>query len=248
MADRLTDKIHGKIIICTFPKPYPDDFAAPLEEAGAEVLYMPAIEIRALPYHLKKDINSYDWIVFTSKNGIRFFKEELEMKTMKHIAVLGDATASELRKRGISPDFIGSGLSGVDFADELKQNVAPGESILLILGELAPNTLINTLNNRNPVDRINVYQTIAPDKLNPKFTTLIRQNQYDLMLISSPSAIKNLYLALQPQNIEWRLVSIGKTTTAACRDLQIEPLATAKESSYKGLAEATLEYLKNKKI
>lgn len=248
MAERQGENsIDGKIIICTYPKPEPDDFAPSLEQAGAIVHFMPAIEIGPLPYQLDKDLATYDWLIFTSKNGVRFFNEDMESERTSKIAVLGEATATELRKKGLEPDFIGSGKSGRDLAEELKAVLQPKQSILLVLGELAPDILSAELGKTNPADRVNVYQNTAPEHFNPKPFELVRDNTYDLMIVTSPSAIKNLYLAFRPFPVQWRVVSIGKVTTAACRELGIEPLATASEQSYKGLAETSLRYLQHSK-
>lgn len=248
MAERQGENsIHGKIIICTYPKPEPDDFAPSLEQAGAIVHFMPAIEIGPLPYQLDKDLATYDWLIFTSKNGIRYFNEDLSGGRSFKVAVLGEATAAELRKKGIDPDFIGSGKSGRDLAEELKTVLHPNESILLVLGELAPDVLSAELRKANPVDRVNVYQNSVPGHFDPKPFALIRDSAYDLMIVTSPSAIKNLYLAFRPFPVQWRIISIGKITTAACRELGIEPLATASEQSYKGLAETSLRYLQHSK-
>ncbi|WP_163713164.1 uroporphyrinogen-III synthase [Mangrovibacterium lignilyticum] len=246
MADRQdANKIHGKIIICTYPKPEPDDFAILLEQSGATVYSMPAIEIQPCSYHLDQNVSNYQWLVFTSKNGVRSFAAELKKLDFNKIAVLGEGTAFELHKLNIEPDYIGTGRSGSDFAEELKQVFKPNESVLLLLGELAPDTIQTKLSATHLVERINVYQTKRPEVWSRECLKLIEENLYDLMIISSPSAIKNLYLALQPKNIDWRIISIGKTTTAACRELQIEPLATAKEATYIGLAETTIEFLQH---
>lgn len=249
MADkRRENKNHGKIVICTYPKPEPDEFTVQLEQVGAQVLFMPAIQTRPLACRLPQDLSDYNWLVFTSKNGIRFFAEQYNLHSVNKIAVLGEATARELEKFKLKADYIGSGKSGADFAEELKEVITPNESVLLVLGELAPDTIRQSLQASNPVERVNVYQTLAPDHLNPECVGLIESDNYDLMIVSSPSAIKNLYLAFHAKISQWRIISIGKTTTSACHDLNIEPLATAKESSYKGLAETTIEYLQHKNM
>jgi len=246
MADKLNDhKIQGKKIICTYPKPCPDEFSQLLEGVGAKVFFMPAIEIRPITFQLLKEACCYSWIIFTSKNGVRHFFEKCNNQRYGKIAVLGAATATELRKFNIQPAYVGAGKSGEDFAHELREVISPGESILLVLGKLAPDSIQTALSTVNSVDRIDVYQTVVPEQFDPESFKLINSNSYDLMIVTSPSAVKNLYLAFLSENIDWRIISIGKTTTAACRDLGIEPLATATESSYSGLAQTTIEYLQH---
>ncbi|WP_320167972.1 uroporphyrinogen-III synthase [Mangrovibacterium marinum] len=246
MADRQTDhKIQDKRIICTYPQPEPDEFSVRLEQAGANVHFMPAIEIRPITGQLPKQLSDYNWLVFTSKNGIRSFFNQYQPAANNKIAVLGEATGHELNNFNLKASYTGTGRTGEDFAHELKDVILPGESVLLVLGELAPDTILHQLQATNSVDRINIYQTVAPDHFDPECVQLIESDSYDLMMISSPSAIKNLYLAFRAKISQWRVISIGKTTTAACRNLGIEPLATAKDSSYKGLAETTIEYLQH---
>lgn len=247
MAGHDENTAAGKTIICTYPKPEPDDFTPRLEHAGAAVLYLPAIRIEAAPFRLQHELSAYRWLVFTSKNGIRHFAELPHRTAKNQIAVLGEATAGELRSLGIEPDFVGSGQSGRDLAAELLAVIEPGEQVLLVLGELAPDTISKALAETNPVERINVYRTVAPESWNPEIFDRVKAGNYDLMIVSSPSAIKNLYLAYQPFEIDWKVVSIGKTTTSACRELGIEPVETAAEPSYRGLAETTLKYLQHSK-
>jgi uroporphyrinogen-III synthase len=249
MADKPDEnKIHGKIIICTYPQPDTDDFSVLLEKAGAKVHFMPAIEIHPLRCELPQKLSDYNWLVFTSKNGIRNFAGQHRPASTNSIAVLGEATGRELNQFNLKADYTGSGHSGTDFARELKTVIKPDEAVLLVLGKLAPDTIEQELQATNPVDRINVYETVAPVNFDPACVRLIESDSYDLMLVSSPSAIKNLYLAFHAKISRWRVISIGTTTTAACRRLGIEPLATSGESSYTGLAATTIEYLQHKNI
>ncbi len=246
MADRESDnKINGKIIICTYPQPEEDDASVLLKQAGATVHFMPAIEIRPLTCKLTQELANYNWLVFTSKNGIRCFCEQHAPNSTNKIAVLGEATGQELSRFNLSADYVGRGRTGADFAEELKSVIATDETVLLVLGELAPDTIQQQLQATNLVDRVNAYQTVMPNLFPAECVELIESNTYDLMLVSSPSAIKNLYLAFHAKISQWRVISIGKTTSAACRNLGIEPLATATESTYKGMAETTIDYLQH---
>ncbi len=237
--------LKGKTIISTYPKKIPDVLADSLESLGAKVLSLPMIQISPIPFSLEKNIEQYNWIVFTSKNAIPPFFKKIQLSNQNKIAVIGKGTADELSKHEYQASFIGSGKSGEDFAEELVQLVPEGESILLVLGQLAPNTIQQKLSSKNSVDRIDVYNTEMPDSIQSEHLQRIEKDDYDLIIVSSPSAIINLSSALKNGVKELRLISIGKTTSAAIRKLGIEPLAEAKESSYQGLADITIEYLKN---
>ncbi|MCW0482082.1 uroporphyrinogen-III synthase [Gaoshiqia sediminis] len=239
-----TDILQGKIIICTYPKKDPDDFFEIISQLGAEVYYLPMIEVSPSLFQLQKEIGSYHWLVFTSKNGVSAFLQEQKPTNSNKMAALGEITAAELLKNGYVADFVGSGKSGADFAEELSGTIPPGNSVLLVLGNLAPDTLQRKLSANHPVDRVNVYQTIEPENIDENLLKQIEDDAYDLLIVSSPSAIKNLYATLKRNKTGLRLISIGKTTTTAMSELGLNPLVTAAESSYKALAEATISYFK----
>ncbi|MGD9929397.1 MAG: uroporphyrinogen-III synthase [Mangrovibacterium sp.] len=242
-----TDILQGKIIICTYPKRDTDDFFEIVSQLGAEVHYLPMIEVSPFLFQLPKEIGFYQWLVFTSKNGVSAFLQEQKPTASNKLAALGEMTAAELLKNSCVADFVGSGKSGADFAEELSGTIPPGESVLLVLGNLAPDTLQHKLSANHPVDRVDVYQTSVPESIDQNLLKRIEDDAYDLLIVSSPSAIKNLYATLQRNKSGLRLISIGKTTTAAMRELGLEPLATAHETSYKALAEITIDYFRNHK-
>lgn len=240
------EKLKGKTIVCTYPIRETDVFRDILSSKGAIVLSLPTIQITPLPFTLKNDVDNYDWIVFTSKNAIPYFFEKIKPTLRNKFAVIGESTAEELEKNGFKPDFIGSGKSGDDFAEEFSSKLQEEQEVLLALGSLAPGTLSAKLSLTHQVDRIDVYKTSKPAIIDNRLLVIIEEGLYDVLIVTSPSAIQNLHSVLDPKAGKLKIISIGKTTSAAIREYGYEPLSEAKESSYEGLAEATIEYLKNK--
>lgn len=236
----------GKTIIPTFPKPETDDFSAELEPRGATVAWMPMIEVKSVPFDLSLKPDDYQWLVFTSKNGVKFFFSAKPVSTTAKIAALGSATADELKKHGSTATFTGSGATGSAFANELLSVIQPNEKVLMVLGSLAPDMIADRLRTIAHVDRIDVYATTMPDLIDSQTLAKVKAGQYDALAVSSPSAIKNLATALGNNASPIKAICIGETTSAAMRELGIEPLATATEQSYKGLAEAVINYFEQK--
>ena len=114
-----TSPLFGKTIIVTRPKDQAEQFINMLESKGAQVVSFPTIEItppksfRALDIVSIKDISSYDWIIFTSVNGVNSFfnrlkklnKDIRELHRAK-IAAIGEITAQEVEKMGIKVDLV----------------------------------------------------------------------------------------------------------------------------------------------
>ncbi|MDX9883879.1 MAG: hydroxymethylbilane synthase [Prolixibacteraceae bacterium] len=233
----------GKIIITTHSRKPHDEFGEFLRKQGATVIPMPTIEILPLDFELTAPLISYQWIVLTSPNAARPLFSRIKPGKTNRLAALGPGTAKALEEFGYIADFTGNGNSAVDFTDEWMPHLKPGERILLALGELAPDTLQQKLADNFLVDRVNVYQTVLPQKINEATLDRIKNDRYDLLTVSSPSAIKNLCFLLNEELPELRIISIGQTSATAIRKLGMEPLATAANCSCLSLAETCINYL-----
>lgn len=237
------NSLNSKVVICTYPPKEQDEFYEMLTRQAAKVLFMPLIKIYPMPFQTKKAIDKYHWLVFTSKNAVKPFAEK-HPEVPNKIAALGEKTALHLEKYQLKPDFVGTGKSAIDFGNEFMEALEQNESILLILGSLAPDTLQQKFSSKVEVERINVYETKEVESVDPKIINLVDSNQYDAIVVTSPSAVKSLVKKVKTAK-HLRMISIGKTTTAAIKDFQLEPLATSKNPSYQGLAETTIQFFKS---
>ena len=240
--------LKGKIIIRTYPDYEEDKLDDILRSAGACVFAMPVIAIAPVPFRLRKNSTDYDWLVFTSKNAVSAFFSQHAASGKNRIAALGQGTARALSRAGYPPHFTGEGKSGVHFAKELQQVILPEEQVLLALGTLAPDTLETSLWGGHRVERVNVYQTEMPEEVDRDLLARVEEDRYDVLLVTSPSAMRNLWTLLTGNKENLRIISIGQTTTAAIREYHLEPVATAAEPGYEEMATVTIEYLINKKI
>jgi hydroxymethylbilane synthase len=251
--------LQDKIIISTRPIESGDTLPELLQKNGAKVFALPMIEI--LPSQLStdeidlfKNLGQFNWLFFTSKNGvINFFKQLSDIKgstalpTNLKIAAIGAKTSIELDYYGYAPDFVSEGNTSEDLLSEFYSKVMPeNQHILLILGNLADNVLMDRLSNENEVQRMDVYQTVKPLTADEKIMQAIQHQYYDLILFTSPSTFENFCSFYGKENIkELKSASIGSTTTKAMKDSGLEPLITAKKSTAEGLSEAIIEYFKN---
>ncbi|MFW5754740.1 MAG: uroporphyrinogen-III synthase, partial [Marinilabiliaceae bacterium] len=206
------DRYTSKVVISTWPVREEDPFHALLHEKGLEVLSMPLIQVNFIPFAFSGDANDYQWLVFTSKNGVRSFFGQHPPLPNARIAVIGERTAGTLKAEGLQPDFTGSGKSGGRFSDELKPVIGTGQKVLLALGNLAPDTLADELRGSNHVERVDVYETSLVSDVDPHIMKRIADDDYDLIAVSSPSAVKNLYQQAETFFPRLRIVSIGETT------------------------------------
>jgi uroporphyrinogen III methyltransferase/synthase len=110
--------LSAKTILLTRPQDTRDELAAELESAGARILWCPTIAITdpdsydALDTALD-DLFGYDWVIFTSVNGVEYFVRRLESlgRTTDElddlrVCAIGDATADKLRDASVHVDLV----------------------------------------------------------------------------------------------------------------------------------------------
>lgn len=248
--------LRGKVIISTRAVESGDSLPDLLKARGAKLLALPMIgitksQLRSDEQELMKNLEVFDWIFFTSKNGVaNFFQHLLELKGNTELpkrikmAVMGAKTAIELDYYGYSPNFINEDNTSEDFVNlfiERHNNVSL--KILLALGSLADNLLFDRLSVANKVYRINVYKTVLPDSADNTILEIIRRDKYDLIVFTSPSTFHHFCTFYEEDLIaKLKMVSIGTTTTKAINEAGFEPLFTAKKSTAEGLRDAIIDY------
>ncbi|MFV0522009.1 MAG: uroporphyrinogen-III synthase [Mangrovibacterium sp.] len=225
-----------KKIICAFNKPELDEFNR------SDLLFSPAIQIESVDYRLINPLNSYDWLLFTSKNGIRYFKAFHDASYEGKIAVLGHSTAHELEQYGYKADFVGDGSSSSAMAKALVDLIEPKDKILAVLGEMASFNLQIGMGEKHKIDRIDVYSTQLASLQDKEVRQLILADEYKLILVASPSAVKSLFLNFEGRKINWRLACIGETTASACRTLGIKPTLIASRQNFETLLQEALAF------
>lgn len=248
--------LKDKVIISTRALEAGDTLPDLLKAKGATVLALPMIEINPVPEPAEgssplNQLSHYDWLFFTSRNGVAHFFRMLidqtgssELPVSLKVAVVGVKTASELEYYGYSPAFTAVSHGSADMAAEFcSTHSSQGLRILLALGNLADDTLQHALGAVNLVERINVYETSEPKHVDEGIIQKIKQGQYDLLLFTSPSTFRHFSTLVDSKVLEsLKIASIGTTTSRAIRESGLNPLLTAAMSSAEGLTEAILKY------
>ncbi|MGC9150692.1 MAG: uroporphyrinogen-III synthase [Microbacter sp.] len=218
----------NKIIITTHPVDDDDVLIDQLLKRGANVVAFPMIQITATPNNLLKiktfqTLNQVQHIIFTSKNGVEAFFDYANQHHYNQLIrsdvqyyVIGKATANALKKRTNEKIYVSKSNTSTEFLNELLQLKELKGVVLLVLGTLAPDTLLNGLSSDKErlVSRVDVYQTTPTRCDSKKISMLITENRYDLITFTSPSAVERFMQCLERENIGHALhiACIGKTT------------------------------------
>ncbi len=252
-------ELSNKIIISTRPLYEEDSIKGYLTQRGGIVLDFPMIEIAdpEISDHLRtciQEIRSFQWLVFTSKNGVIYFIKllhqfglSLESLSEIKVAVVGKITAKELIKNNITPFLISSGNTSQDLLNELLTKVQPNEKILLSLAELADDTLEKGLSNLAIPTRLNAYRTIQPSTYAGEIIEKIRKNAYDMILFTSASGVQNFNRIMEKEGIKsnFRTACIGTTTQKEMLKFNYTPIFVSSRSNGGTFAQELEQYFEN---
>lgn len=248
----------GKHILVTQAEGHAEQLINMLRDLGAEIIHKPVIAIyppddfAEIDKQLLDD-RKFDWIIFTSKNGVEAFGNrisalELDRDNFSNtrFAVIGDSTADELKKYGFDvgfkPDLQTSEgfLAGFD-APQIELNTT---RILFPAGNIAHDTIPNGLRKKGAeVVRVTAYRTVPIDYPQEEIEELFVNKKIDIAVFTSSSTVDNLFRLLHREDKEscvrkFQTASIGPSTTKTLRHYGIEPVIEAEHHSFRGLVDA----------
>lgn len=220
-----TRPLFGKRIVVTRAREQASELKRMFEDSGAEVLQFPMIEI-APPESwtsLDRAVNErYDWLVFTSTNGVHAFFERLfangkDVRALAStkIAAVGQSTADELRARGIQPDVVPERFISTELLPLLPEDQR-GVRTAIIRAEEGRDELMTELRKRGgDVDLAIAYRTIATADNIDELREHLALGRVDVVTFTSASTVDNFFARLRPGKA--KLASIGPTTSEALR-------------------------------
>lgn len=212
----------GKRIVVTRPKG--GEFSRLLAKQGAQVIHFPTIEIKPNAKQLK-DIRGFDWLVFTSSNAVRFFRENL--KKIPHgvkIGCIGPKTRQELARRGIKADLMPAMFSSAGLVREFKKQNLRGKKILLLRSDKGSQLLPRKLSALGAKVRdFAVYRILQAKPKIKNFLQEIKQGADIITFLSAQSA-RNFVKILSRERAkkilqQAQIASIGPETTATLKSL-----------------------------
>jgi uroporphyrinogen III methyltransferase/synthase len=255
--------LFGRKIVVTRRSEQSGTFSHRLAELGADVLEVPTIKL-TLP--TEKDaiidclleLNSYDWLVFTSANGVTaffdlFFKRFQDLRDLggARIAAVGPKTAAKLRELHLQVDLQPEEFTAKKIADAFKkyQNIE-NVKMCLLRAEVANRDLPDALQEMGAiVDDIAIYRTVAETEDRTGAGNRLLAEGADWVTFTSSSTVEHFHARfdlpkLVKQFPQLKLASIGPETSKAIAALGLKPTLEAKEHTTEGLIATLLKAAK----
>jgi len=260
-----TRPLLGKRVVVTRAREQASDLVRQLSDLGADCLEYPTIKIVPAKDPKPMDeaiinLGTYDWIIFTSVNGVKFFFDRLfetdrDVRALNHLytAAIGPATAERMFQFGLKSDIIPKNYRAESVVEAFRKEKLNGKKILLPrAGEARPVLPVELRNMGAEVDEVTVYLT---EKVLDNVALLVKQLEdktIDLITFTSSSTVRNFKSLLPPDKFNQlidgvAIASIGPITTDTAAELGIKVDITAESYTIPGLCEAILKYYRNYK-
>ncbi len=241
--------LFGRRIIVTRDRRQSPLLAEPLEALGAEVLFVPVIEIAAgETSSLERAIaqlDTYDWLIFTSVNGVRHFVEALDrsprdLRALKaKLCAIGPATRAAIEALHLRVDVMPEEYVAESLVEALAGEELTGKRVLLPRAAVARDVVPVTLRGCGAiVDVVEAYRTVIPgDAATAAKLALARKPHW--ITFTSSSTAKNFVEVAGREALEGiRIASIGPVTSATARELHLNVDVEAKPHTIEGLVAA----------
>ena len=244
----------GKRIVVTRSREANTAFLDALEHRGAEAIAVPTIAFEDPVDFSSMDtaiarLDGYEWLVFTSVNGVdrfwarlRHHGKDARALAASRIAAVGPATAKALEQKGLVPDLIPDAFRAEELARAMSGELS-GRHVLLVRAEQGREVFREAAAAEGAIVDLAIAYRTVPATRPPALPSLLREGKApDLIVFASPSAVK-AFSAMLTEDEQTALVDaaaacIGPVTAEAAREAGFRIAVLPVESTVGGLMEA----------
>jgi len=247
--------LFGKAIVVTRDEKGNADFAAKIIAEGGNPIKFATMKIRPLTQSNRflrvfTKLAEYDWIIFTSVNGVTIFfdclqnlKKDSRVFGSAKIAAIGSETAGRLSEFGIRADFVPNVFTGAELGKQLIGFAnLQGRKVLLLRSQLASNELAELLiQAKAEVDDVAVYTVVTEKSECRWLIEKIAAGQIDWLTFASPSSVRGFFEQIPSEVVNSsnvKVASIGPVTSEELKNLGVRVDVQATEHTTDGLLAA----------
>ncbi len=222
------------------------------ENKGARLVFWEGVKLAYLKSYRRVNtaisrMNTYNWVVFTSRSGVRFFMEylrgankDVRIFSKTKIAALGESTAEELKKHFIVPDLVPERFSSRGLIKAFSSLSVAGQRILLLRGDKASGYLVDELKKLGAYpDNVAMYRILKPHLPTDERVKDIFSQHIDAIIFSSSQNVRNFFSSFNKIGA----VSRSKIKKSILMCMGEPTLNTLKEYGYNGVIPAQSTFL-----
>jgi uroporphyrinogen III methyltransferase / synthase len=246
--------LQGQRIVVTRAKGQAEELSSRLRALGADAIELPTIAVEPAldPEPLDcaiANLDRYDWLIFTSANGVRFFLDRLDRsptdlrKLGARICAIGPATRRAVESLHLKVDLMGKEYVAESLVEAFAAHDIGGKRMLLPRAAVARDVLPAELRRRGAaVDVVEAYRTVIPPEAAGQAQEIFHAaRRPDWIAFTSSSTVKNLVRIVPAEELAGvKVASIGPVTSSTAREVGLEVTAEAAEYTVEGLLRAIL--------
>jgi uroporphyrinogen III methyltransferase/synthase len=247
--------LFGQKIVVTRSSDQAAEFSERLRSLGADAIELPVISIQppddAAPLDQAIErLSSYDWLIFTSVNGVRFFLDRLDasrrdLRSLKaRICAIGPATRRAVEDLHLKVDRMPEEYVAENLVKAFSGEPLAGQRILLPRAAVARDLIPTELRKLGAqVDVVEAYRNVVPEDAATRAHDIFSAaRKPDWVTVTSSSTVTNLLAAAGRDGLEGvRIASIGPVTSETARAQGLKVDVEAKQYTLDGLIEAILK-------
>ena len=249
-----------KTILVTRGKDQAKEFTKRIKELGGTSIEFPLISFQPSKNQAEikaamANIHTYDYLVFTSKNGVDFFFDVFDSihgnrANLPKIAVVGSKTEEILQQKGVAADIVPEDFVAEGLVKVLQPFAADGASFLLARGNLSRTILPRELTaSGGRVHDLVIYETVENIDEREKLIQLLETTQVDVITFTSPSTVHNFVKLLSHTNYRsWIadtvIACIGPVTRQALVDADLHVSVCPSTYTIEHMLQELITYLK----
>src|SRR5215216_107482 len=249
--------LFGRRVVVTRARAQAGELSAELERLGAEVYEFPTIEISP-PQDFGpldaaiRELDSFDWLVFTSVNGVEAFAERLrhhglDLRAVPRgakVAAIGPATAERIERAGLRVDVVPEEYRAEGLIEALDADQIAGERVLIPRAKVAREILPDRLREAGAEVVVPpAYESVPSSQGKEELSLRLRAGEIDCVTFTASSTVENFVGAFGAEEAarllaETRVACIGPITADTARKRGLRVDAEAEQYTILGLVEA----------
>ena len=262
MVSRSNGPLTGLRVLVTRPAHQASSMCEALAREGAEAIPAPAIAITPIPDSdgaieaALRSLSTYQWVIFTSVNGVEVFFDrlhelQLNVEALEGVstAAIGPATSNALRRHGVVPQYVPPAYLSTALVEGMASLGVGGARVLLARAEIGGAELKTGLEELGArVDQLSLYRTEVPGSSHVTAREAFLAGNLDVATFTSPSTVRYTAALLGEEVTKLDGVTvacIGPVTAEAARELDIRVDVVALQHTMEGLVDALKSYFSN---
>ncbi len=246
-------RLRAARVIMTRPAGQEDELVRLLEAEGVECLSVPVIEIAEPASWEPLDaaigrLDTYDWIVFASGNGVRGFMQRLARSGRDgralgtaRLAAIGPATREAVEAAGFVCDLVPTEFRSEGLAAAFA-GLPAGGRFLLVRAESGRDVLRRSLEaDGHQVDEVAAYRSLPIAEMSPSVAAAVARDGDTWITVTSGRIVEAAARLFGERLRQWRIASLSPVTSEALRRFGLEPAVEADAATAVSLAQAIID-------